>query len=154
MRVRITLLVTAIALSLAACSSSGGSSDSNASGAEPSPVVNSSAGTTAAGVDPYCAKVADWSQKFTSLQSDVASGDPDKLKTAFAGAVAYFNGLKDGAPAELTDAVNTISSALSEAATQFSGDTPDISALGSLQTRRPPAITTFTQWVATNCAAS
>ncbi len=155
MRVRLTLLAVAAALSLAGCSASGGGAKSDVPTTPVGSVLSTpNTGTSAVGADPYCAKVSDWSQKFTSLQSDVASGDPDKLKTAFAGAVAYFDGLKDGAPAELTDAVDTISSALTEAGKSFRGSTPDISALSSLQTKLTPAITTFTQWVATNCSSS
>jgi hypothetical protein len=170
MKLRIGVLAVAAtaALSLAACSSSssGGSNQTtttagtttSAAATTPASTPADTMSSSASGANAaYCAKVAQVSQQVSSLQGGLTAlgtGDTAKAKAALLAAAAYFTTLKDGAPAELQTPLNTLSSDLQQAEAQFNSGTPDVAKLATLLTGAAPSIQAFTQWAATNCAAS
>jgi hypothetical protein len=166
MKLRIGVIaIAAAALSLTACSSSGGGSgqttastpptSSTAATTPPSGTTSSSPAT--AGNAAYCAKVAQVGTEVAGLQSGLASlgtGDTAAAKAALLKAAAYFKTLQDGAPAELQSPLSNLSTSLTQAEAQFNSGKPDSAKLAALLTGAAPSIAAFTQWAATNCAAS
>jgi hypothetical protein len=120
-------------------------------------MTSSDSSVPAADTAAYCAKIAQIGTEVGKLQTDIpsalTSGDTAAAKKTLGEASDYFKTLQDGAPEELKSSLTTLATALSQAQDAFTSATPDQSKLAALLTSAGPAIQTFTQWGATNCAA-
>jgi hypothetical protein len=156
MILRSAVSVLAAVAALTACSSS--SSGGSPSVANSVPAPGGGGGSTAAVASgggssaDFCANLQTATTKLGSLSTTGNSGDIGALKTALAQEVSAFQGLDNGAPAEVKPAIDDIISGLQSAESAVSNPSnPDVSKLSALATKLPGDVTKLSTYVAANC---
>jgi hypothetical protein len=157
MILRSAVSVLAAVAALTACSSSSGGGSPSVANSVPAPggggsstaVVASGGGGSSA---DFCANLTTATTKLGGLTTTGNAGDFGALKTALAQEVSAFQGLDNGAPAEVKPAIDDIITGLQSAESAVSDpNNPDLSKLSGLATKLPGDITKLTTYAAANC---
>jgi hypothetical protein len=154
MKLRAAVSVLAIATALTACSSSssGGGPASVANGGSTGGGAPVTAPASGGSSGDFCANLTSAQGKLSGLGATGSAGDYNALAAAIGQDITVFQGLANGAPADVKPAIDDIVTSLQSAQSAVADPThPDVAKLSGLATKLPTDLTALATYLASNC---